>query len=216
VRGQVGTVLRWPLWSWRNLSVTVAGVLLVLFGMGRVVEPAKITLSSPHVPGVTATPTLSPSLTADLSASASSPVPVPVPAPVPSTTSPTSAVPVPPANRSVTRVATAFAQAWSSSGRSQQEWTRGIQPFVTPALAAGLAQTDPARVPSTKVTGKAVLLTASATSARVKVPTDGGSIVVTLSRASSRPWQVSDVAPAGQPPGALTPNLRRRPRPARS
>ena len=101
----------------------------------------------------------------------------------------------------MTRLATAFAQAWSSSGRSQQEWTRGIQPFVTPALAAGLAQTDPARVPATKVTGEAVLLTASATSAQVRVPTDGGSIVVTLKRAASGPWQVSDVAPAGQPPG---------------
>ena len=211
MRGQLGTMLRWPLWSWRNLSITVAAVLLVLFGIGRVVEPAKITLSRPNVAGVTATPTSSPSLTADLSASASSPVP----APVASVTSPTSAVPVAPASTSVTRMATAFAQAWSSSGRSQQEWARGIQPFVTPALAAGLAQTDPARVPATKITGEAVLLTASATSAQVKVPTDGGSIVVTLRRAFSGPWQVSDVAPAGQPPGALTPDLRPRPSPAR-
>jgi hypothetical protein len=214
VRGQVGTVLRWPLWSWRNLSITVAAVLLALYGMGRIVEPAKITLSTRHVPRVTATPTPSPSLTADLSASASSPVTVPAPAT--RATSPTSAVPVAPANESVTRLATAFAQAWSSSGRSQQEWTRGIQPFATPALAAGLAKTDPARVPATKVTGEAVLLSASAASARVKVPTDGGSIAVTLSRASSGPWQVSDVAPAGQPPGALMPDLHPRPSPART
>ena len=206
--GQVGTVLRWPLWSWRNLSITVAGVLLVLFGMGRVIEPAKLTLATPHAPGVTAAHTPSPSTTGP-SGSASSP------APVPSTTPATSAVPAAPTNESVTRLATAFAQAWSSSGRSQQEWNGGIRPFVTPALAAGLAQTDPARVPATKVTGEAVLLTASATSAQVKVPTDGGSIVVTLRRASSGPWLVSDVAPAGQPPGALTPDLRPRPSPAR-
>jgi len=205
--GQVGTVLRWPLWSWRNLSITVAGVLLVLFGMGRLIEPAKITLSRPRAPGVTASHTPSPSTTGP-SGSASSP------APVPSTTPATSAVPVAPTNESVTRLATAFAQAWSSSGRSQQEWTGGIRPFVTPALAAGLAQTDPARVPATKVTGEAVLLTGSATSAQVKVPTDGGSIVVTLRRGSSGPWLVSDVAPAGQPPGALTPDLRPRPRPS--
>jgi len=208
VRGQVGTVLRWPLWSWRNLSITVAGVLLVLFGMGRVIEPAKITLSTPTAPGVTATHTPPPSTTGP-SGSASSP------APVPSTTPATSAVPAAPTNESVTRLATAFAQAWSSSGRSQQEWNGGIRPFVTPALAAGLAQTDPARVPATKVTGEAVLLTGSATSTQVKVPTDGGSIVVTLRRASSGPWLVSDVAPAGQPPGALTPDLRPRPSPAR-
>ena len=127
---------------------------------------------------------------------------------MPSTTPSTSGTLSPSASESVTRAATAFAKAWSSSGRSQQEWTRGIQPFVTPALAAGLAQTDPARVPATRVTGEAVLLTASATSAQVRVPTDGGSIVVTLSRALSGLWQVSDVAPAGQPPGAPTPDLR--------
>jgi hypothetical protein len=212
VKGQVGTLLRWPLWSWRNLSLTIAAVLLVLFGMGRIVEPAKVTFSRPHVSGVTATPTGSPSLTTDLSATA----PSPSLAPVPSATSPTSAVPVAPTNESVTRLATAFAQAWSSSGRSQQEWTRGIQPFVTPALAAGLARTDPGRVPATKVTGEAVLLSASAASAQVKVPTDGGSILVTLSRAPSAPWQVSDVAPAGQPPGAVVPDLHRRPSPART
>lgn len=212
MRGQASNVLRWPLWSWRNLSVTVAAVLLVLFVVGRVIEPAKVTLSTPHVPRVSATPTLSPSLASGPSAAASAPVP----APVPSTTAATSAVSGASANQSVTRVATAFAQAWSSSGRSQQEWTRGIQPFVTPDLAAGLAQTDPARVPATKVTGEVVLLTASATSAAVKVPTDGGSIVVTLSRASPGPWQVSDVAPAGQPPGAPMPDLHPRPSPARS
>ena len=116
----------------------------------------------------------------------------------------------------MTRVATAFALAWSSSSRSQLEWTRGIQPFVTPALAAGLAQTDPARVPATKVTGEAMLLTASATFAQVRVPTDGGSIVVTLNRVASGPWRVSDVAPAGQPPGAPTPDLHPATSPARS
>ena len=101
------------------------------------------------------------------------------------------------------------------SAVSSGKCTLRKQPYVTPALAAGLAQTDPVRVPATKVTGEAVLLTASATSAQVKVPTDGGSIVVTLSRASSGPWLVSEVAPAGQPPGALTPDLRPRPSPAR-
>ena len=198
------------MWSWRNLSVTAAALLLLLYGMGRVIEPAKITLSATHLPGVTAGPTISPpSPTASVAGSS------PTPATVPGTTSTsTSAGLSATGGESVTRVAMAFAQAWSSSGRSQQEWTRGIQPFVTPALAAGLAQTDPARVPATKVTGEAALVTASATNASVRVPTDGGSIVVTLTRAASGGWQVSDVAPAGQPPGAPTPDLHPSPSPA--
>jgi hypothetical protein len=110
----------------------------------------------------------------------------------------------------VTKLATAFAKAWSSSDRSAAEWTKGIEPFVTPDLAEGLAQTDPAHVPATKVTGEAVLLTSSGHSAEVRVPTDGGSIVVTLHRESSDPWLISDVAPADQPPGAPTPDLQPR------
>lgn len=213
MRGQVSTVLRWPLWSWRNLSVTFAAVLLVLYGMGHVIQPAKITLSTVHVPRETPSPVPSASSPSGPPAAASSPVP----ATVPSTTKPTSAVSGTPSNESVTGLAAAFAQAWSSSSRSQQEWTHGIQPFVTPALAAGLAKTDPARVPATKVTGEAVLLTASATSAQVRVPTDGGSIVVTLKlAAASGPWQVFDVAPAGQPPAAPTPDLNPPASPAKS
>lgn len=204
MRGQASTVLRWPVWSWRNLSVTAAALLLLLYGMGRVIEPAKITLSATHLPAATAGPTvLAPSPTGSSAAGSS---PTPTPATVPGITS-TSAGLSATGGESVTRVATAFAQAWSASGRSQQEWVRGIQPFVTPALAAGLAQTDPARVPATKVTGEAQLVTASATNASVRVPTDGGSIVVTLTRTTSGGWQVSDVAPAGQPPGAPTPDL---------
>ena len=211
MRGQASTILRWPLWSWRNLSVTLAAVLRVLYGMGRVIEPAKITLAAVHVPLATATAVPVPTLSASPAAPSA-----PDPATVPGTTPPTSAPSWPRGSESVTRLASAFARAWSSSGRSQQEWTAGIQPFVTPALAAGLAQTDPARVPATKVTGEAVLLMASASSAEVRVPTDGGSIVVRLISASSGPWQVSDVAPAGQPPAAPTPDLHRPSSPTRN
>jgi hypothetical protein len=203
MRGQASTILRWPLWSWRNLSITAAAILLVLYGMGRVIEPAKITLATNQSKLARASPMPSPPSPSISFADPSSPAGAAVPGTTPSTSADSGTR----ASESVTRVATAFAQAWSSSSRSQQEWTRGIQPFVTPALGAGLAQTDPARVPATKVTGEAVLLTASAASAQVRVPTDGGSIVVTLKRAASGSWQVSDVAPAGQPPGAPKPNL---------
>lgn len=209
--GHASKILRWPLWSWRNLAVTTAAVLLVFYGMGRVIGPAKITPSAVLVPAVTTGPTsLAPSPSESSTVASST-----APSTVPSTKSPSGVLSAR-GSESVTRVATAFAQAWSSSGRSQKEWTRGIQPFVTPALAAGLAQTDPARVPATKVTGEALLVTASATSAQVRMSTDGGSVVVTLIRAASSPWQVSDVAPAGQPPGAPTPDLQPRTSPAGS
>lgn len=208
---RVSKALRWPLWSWRNLSVTTAAVLFVLYGLGRVVEPAKIRIAAVHVPSATAGQTLSSPSPSESSTATSSPSPVTVP----STKSQSGALGKP-GSHSVTAVATDFARAWSSSTRTQQEWTSGIDAFATPALAAGLAETDPARVPATRVTGEALLLTTSATFAQVRVPTDGGSIVVTLTRAESRPWQVSDVAPSGQPPGAPTPDLKQRTSPTRS
>lgn len=203
MKGNTSSVVRWPLCSWRNFAVTATAVLLVFYGMGRVVEPAKATLPKTHVPLVAASPTSSPP--SDPATAALSHVPSVAPSTTP-TTSPGGGAGAG-GDASVTKLAIAFAQAWCLSARSQQEWTRGIQPFVTPALAAGLAQTDPARVPATKVTGEASLVTASSTSAQVNVPTDGGSILVALRRSSSGPWQVSDVAPARQPPGAPTLDL---------
>jgi hypothetical protein len=207
--GQASTVLRWPLWSWRNLAVTTAVVLVVLYGIGRVVEPIKGTSPKARVTAATAKtpPASSP-------AESSAAVPSPVRTRIPGKTSTSSTVAAADAAYSFTRLATAFATAWSSSGRSQAEWTHGIRPYVTPALETGLAQTDPAHVPATKVTGEAVLVKATAISAKVRVPTDGGSIVVTLHE-SSGSWLVSDVAPADQPPSGPTPDLEPRKSPAR-
>lgn len=208
--GSATTVLRWPLWSWRNLSATTAVILLVFYGMGRVVEPAKIALPKAGLPSV---------IVSSASAQPSDPSVVAsstMPATIPSATSTASAFLDVDTSDSMTRLATAFAQAWSYTARSQQAWVRGIRPYVTPALAVGLAQTDPARVPATRVTGEAVLLTASATSAQVRVPTDGGSIVVTLRQAPHGPWLISEIAPAGQPPSAPTPDLGPRTTPARN
>jgi hypothetical protein len=209
--GQAGMVLRWPLWSWRNLSVTTMVVLLVLYGMGRVIAPAKIPLPKLHPTAAAAGPTLP--VPQESSSAESSPSPTIGPD---STSSGSDSSDQGGGSESVTKLATAFAKAWSSSGRSQAEWNDGIRPLVTSDLAKGLAQTDPAHVPATKMTGEAVLLTSSGHSAEVRVPTDGGSIVVTLIRKSSDAWLISDVAPADQPPGAPTPDLQRRATPARS
>jgi hypothetical protein len=212
---QVSTVLRWPLWSWRNLSVTAVAVLLLLYGMGRVIQPAKITLPKPTAIAGTSRLTGQAPWPNEPSSVASSPSPT-TESSASSTTSTTSTSDGGGGKESVTKLATAFATAWSSSSRSQAEWNKGIEPFVTSDLADGLAQTDPAHVPATKVTGEAVLLTSSSHSAEVRVPTDGGSIVVTLQRESTDPWLISDVAPADQPPGAPTPDLQRRSNPPSS
>jgi len=81
-----------------------------------------------------------------------------------------------------------------------------VRPWVTPTLARGLSETDPGRIPATRVIGEAQLVRASRDTAEVLVPTDGGPIATTLTRVRSR-WLVAGVAPAGQPPAAPTPSL---------
>jgi hypothetical protein len=101
-------------------------------------------------------------------------------------------------------MAAAFAAAWARPDLAQAEWMAGVKPYVTPELAALLASTDPARVPSSKVTGDALLVSATATDAIVNVPTDGGLIRVSLIR-DVVGWAVSGVAPAGQPSAVPVP-----------
>jgi len=105
-------------------------VLLVLYGMGHVIEPAKITMAGAYEPTAATTPTLS-SPTPSQSSTAP---PLPVTSTVPETQEWSKSVSAS-KSESATWVAEAFAQAWSSSGRSQRDWSRGIQPFVTPSLA---------------------------------------------------------------------------------
>lgn len=208
--------LRWPLWCWRNLVVTLVVLLVLLGAAGRVSASRAPSGASGGGPG----PQLArPAAAGDVPArTAPAAVGVPTtpvrPAPVRGTSSgprspgPTSPGPTAPAGpgQSVTRVAEAFAQAWSRSSLRPSPWLRGVRPWVTPTLARGLSETDPSRIPATRVIGEAQLVTASRDTAEVVVPTDGGPITTTLTRVRSR-WLVARVAPAGQPPAAPTPSL---------
>ena len=151
--------LRWPLWCWRNLVVTLV-VLLVLLGVaGRVsaslapaggadggpARPAAVrdvpARTAPAAGGVPTTAVRPPS-SGPRSPGPRSPGPE-----APGRTAPAGP------GQSVTRVAEAFARAWSRSSLRPSPWLSGVRPWVTPALASGLAETDPSRIPATRVIG---------------------------------------------------------------
>ena len=89
--------------------------------------------------------------------------------------------------------ATAFVAIWLSHTPAAT-WLPAIQALSTPALATGFASTDPAVVPGTKVTGPGVWSLLGVT-----VPTDAGSVIVTLDPLG----KVSDIEPtAGELPTA--------------
>lgn len=190
-------VLRWPLWSWRNFSVTTAAVLLLLAVLGRVVNatptaehhgsPTAMT-PNPSTTSLTQTPRAP-----DVAATPNSPSDAPANA-------------VTATDPAATHVATGFVRAWARPNLDQRTWRDGIQPFLAPSLARALSSTDPTQVPASAVTGEAELVRGSATSAVVNIPTDGGPVAVTL-RGSAGCWKVTDIEPAEQAPAAPTPAL---------
>ena len=198
--------LRWPLWCWRNLAVTLVVLLVLLGAAGRV--SASRTPAGASAGGADQQP-LRPAAARDVpewTTPGTDGVPTTPLRPAPVRRTP--AGPTAPAGpgQSVTRVAEAFARAWSRSSLSPSPWLRGVRPWVTPTLAKGLSETDPSRIPATRVIGEAQLVRASRDTAADLVPTDGGPITTTLTRVRSR-WLVARVAPAGQPPAAPTPSL---------
>ena len=200
--GELGRALRWPLWSWRNLTVTVVLTLALLAVVGRATDGQASPL--PVTGPTSATTTTGSSGPASL-ATATAPATPPPTATATTTREPSSgAVP----RASATAVAVAFVRAWSSKGASEDGWHAAMKPWATPELLQSLVSTDPAQVPADRVTGNAKLDSSTKISATVRVPTDGGDVLVTLA-AAGRGWKVRDIAPADAPPAAETPSLTR-------
>lgn len=189
-------MLRWPLWSWRNLTITTVGLLAVLAVIGR----ASTTFGSPEA---TPTPT---------SAASSTPAPVvdPIPqAPTPAATSSggssshTATGPVDGEGCEVT--AERFARAWAEP-EAGRRWLPGVAPFATPALVEQLKSVDPAHVPATRVIGRPIVTGSGPKSLTVHVATDGGQVQLVLTRAKGA-CLVNDIEPVNDVPGAPTPAL---------
>lgn len=105
--------------------------------------------------------------------------------------------PVPPANApdqpAPGTVAMSFTRAWlHHDGLSAQQWLQGVSGYITSALNAQLAETDPANVPASRITGTATIADDTTDSCQVSVPTDTGTLVLTLRRVDTR-WLVDDV-----------------------
>ena len=90
--------------------------------------------------------------------------------------------------------ATAFVRAWVThpAGAPADRWWQAVSAHADPTLAGQLRSADPAQIPANRVTGAAVGLSATPTSARVAVPTDAGRVVVLCVVVDGR-WVVATV-----------------------
>lgn len=196
---------RWPLWSWRNLTVTVVAVLILFTGLGRLANGEPSASKGPASGGRAVAPTGESTVAAPTA---------PVPSPSTATTAPTTQ----PSTRGVTSngspsttaaptpVAVEFTRAWTRTTVDQAAWLAALKPFVTSDYFSVLSTVDPARVPASRVVDAGRELSSSGERATVQVGTDGGTMAVTLVL-RDRVWLVSDIEPTNLPPGAPTPSL---------
>ncbi len=93
--------------------------------------------------------------------------------------------------------ATRFMQAFARPDLSKAAWWARIGPLLTPEGQQAVYGTDPARIPVTTVTGKAVVLPNAEKDARiVTVPTDIGDYTLFLRWApASSQWLVRTAQP---------------------
>lgn len=191
--------LRWPLWSWRNLTLTAAAALVLLALAGRLTNGVGPAAANPPPPPNTTVAT-APTVTN------SSPSPITPTATASTTAAPTRSSSPHADPGSPVQVAAAFVTAWVTTAGGQGHWLAGMKPWATPGLVASFTGTDPAQVPATRLTGDAALKSTHGTTAAVTVPTDGGRVLVQLV-VQAGAWKAATLAPDDAPPGAPTPSL---------
>jgi hypothetical protein len=90
-------------------------------------------------------------------------------------------------------IALAFAKAWVHHDNVPvATWLTSVTTYTTSDLAGQLAETNPANVPAERVTGATTLVGDTATSCGVRVPTDTGTLVLTMQRVQGK-WMVDGV-----------------------
>jgi hypothetical protein len=96
--------------------------------------------------------------------------------------------------------AVAFVRAWATRPPAGQpgQWLDGVSRHADPALIDLLRGVDPGTVPSTRVTGAPQSVSGGPTHAQVRVPTDGGPVLVLCVLVKDR-WLVADFDPEGAP-----------------
>ena len=109
-----------------------------------------------------------------------------------------SPTPAPPAPQALD-IAQKWVAAWAKhpAGITNQQWLEQLKPYTTDEFLPQMGTVDPANVPATKVTGAAVSVDSTTSSVVADVPTDGGTIQVTVITTPSQGWRVSKFDKAG-------------------
>jgi len=194
--------IEWPLWSWKHLGATVAGILVLVALIGKAASALSPEADPTHTK-VAGLPVVT------------SPSPLPtspeatVPQPSPSSSSgvaATSPAPIGPCEQVVAR----FAAEWATTSRPAAEWLTALKDKATPAFVTQLEKVDPARVPASQVLGTPQEVAPGVSPRTFRVVTDGGRIDIATEKTGDS-CLVSGLEPAENIAGAPIPALTQMP-----
>jgi hypothetical protein len=96
--------------------------------------------------------------------------------------SPTQKPTAAPPSAAALKVATAWGKAWVDhpKGTTNDKWVDGLRPYTTEEYLVEMSTVDPANIPATKVTGPPVPKQSYTSSVTANLPTDGGTIAITV------------------------------------
>lgn len=171
---------RWPLWSWRNLAVTLLVATTLVGALGRGSARGEPTVEGAPATKMTPVSSVGRSSSSD-APSASRPRPTP--------SSPRAAP---------EDVAFAFIEAWARPGADVDSWRSECSSFATARFTRLLGESASASVPASRALGDAETVERFGASARVRIRTDGGAVLVSLERVRSE-WLVDGVEPEESP-----------------
>lgn len=220
---RIATILRWPFMRWRNVVLTLVGLLALVIIQGQInaaVNPAHPKgLATAAIERPNYTPRLPTQDTPGAStAGASTPsssnaagdgsgdaprvdrkpraldVPQPASTPQPVSTPQPSIVQGP-----AEQVAQAFMVAWTTT-TDPLVWHQSVAALATPTYAADLASTDPERVPASQPGSMLSSVPQNDGLQVITFSTDSGPIAVEVTNTGPS-WLVSGLAPVDQPPG---------------
>jgi hypothetical protein len=185
----------WPLRSPRHLITFVIIIVAIGIVVALAIPPAPPSRSSSQTPGDTTTSDAGGSTGSSGQSSPSDTTTTPATRLTSPLLSPTAAPPAPQA----LDVALKWVTAWAKhpAGITSQQWLAQLKPYTTDEFLPQMASVDPANVPATKVTGAAVSVDSTTSSVLADVPTDGGTIQVTVITTPNQGWRVSKYDKAG-------------------
>jgi hypothetical protein len=200
--------LRWPLWSWRNLALTVVALLVIGVAIGRLVggsagdAPGSVSArSSLDPPNGSTVATPPAAATPDVGTAPAGPAPAGQPSATPPAAGPSSpdeARGDAAARTMAARRADTFVQAWLRAGTAQQRagWLRAVAGDRLVAQLAGL----PPSALAVRPVGRPVVVSADQAEAVVTIAMSDGRTALLEMTAEADGWRVSSLSTTSTPP----------------